>query len=144
MIEIDNKQVDTTLDILDDDEMKRNIIFKAMKSGANVLRESTKEYFKSKLGDVANHYSKYIKAPFYEGVIMKGDKAYLEVKVSIMKDFRMKFFEKGTNDRYTKDNHYRGKMIGKYFFKDARTASTEKVESAIAQTMDNEIKKMLK
>jgi hypothetical protein len=54
------------------------------------------------MGESANHVSKYIKAPFVDGIVLKGDKAYCEARVSIMKDFRMKFFEKGTEDRYIK------------------------------------------
>ena len=59
---------------------------------------------------------------------MKADKDYTEVSVSIMGDFRLKFFEKGTKDRYTSKGFYRGKMGEnkegtsnyRYFFREAR------------------------
>lgn len=64
-------------------------------SGAKVLQQSAQQSFIRKV-DGASHNSPYLKGnkPFYEGVSVKGDKAYCEASVSIMNDFRMKFFEK--------------------------------------------------
>lgn len=142
MIDVDSSQVDDLLNKLDDDDLRRGIIFKAVKAGAKVLQETTKNYFKSAVGAAASHTSPYIKAPFYEGVVMKGDKAYLEARVSIMKDFRMKFFEKGTQQRQTKKGYNRGAMVARNFFKSATEASQGSIEAAIQKSIDNSLKKL--
>lgn len=143
-VEIDAKLLYDCLDTLDDEDVKRNILYKAVYEGAKILRNNTKQYFKNAVGEVATNYSKYISAPFEDGVTLKGDKAYCEYRVSIMRDFRMKFFEMGTKDRYTKDGKYRGKMEAKHFFKDARNASQSSIEDAILRSIDNAMKKILK
>ena len=152
---IDSHEVDNLLNVLDNDELRKNIIFKAIKAGAKVLQTTTKSYFKERMGASANHVSKYLKAPFYDGIIVKGDKAYCEARVSIMKDFRMKFFEKGTNERFIKHHsnvkrsrsktgksNYRGKINGRWFFKDARSASESAINEAIIKSIDNSLKRL--
>lgn len=158
---IESSDVDRFLDNLDDDKVRQNIIYKGLIEGGKILQGMTKEYFKQKMGESAYHQSKYIKAPFYEGVTLKGDKAYLEVRVAIMKDFRMKFFEKGTHDRYIKQKghsdlqraryvkntgkpNYRGAIQPKWFFKDARNASASGVEHATKVEMDYQIMRLQK
>ena len=73
---------------------------------------------------------------------MKGDRAYLEARISIMKDFRMKFFEKGTTQRQTKKGYNRGSMVGKYFFKSAVESSQGSIEAAIQKSIDNSLSKL--
>ena len=158
---IESADVDRFLDNLDDDKTRQNIIYKGLISGGKLLQGMTQQYFKSAMGESAYHQSKYIKAPFYEGVTLKGDKAYLEVRVAIMKDFRMKFFEKGTNDRYIKQKghsdlkrgryvkdtgkpNFRGRIEAKWFFKDARNASASGVEHATKIEMDYQIMRLQK
>ena len=76
---------------------------------------------------------------------MKADKDYTEVSVSIMGDFRLKFFEKGTKNRCTKAGFYRGRMgenkeeTSNYinFFKDAR-------QKDLSGTITNSISQSLK
>jgi len=48
-----------------------------------------------------------------------------------MGDFRLKWFELGTTDRYTKKGYYRGRMQPTYFFKKAK----ESTESEISETL---------
>lgn len=159
--DIESTEVDRFLDNLDDDKNRQNIVYKGLVSGAKLLQGVTQQYFKNAMGESANHQSKYIRLPFYEGVTLKGDKAYLEVRVAIMKDFRMKYFEKGTTDRYIKQKshsnpnkkryvkdtgkpNYRGHIEGKWFFKDARNASASGVEHATKVEMDYQIMKLMK
>lgn len=160
-VTIDSKQVDTVLNKLSDDEVKRNIIFKAIYAGAKELQQITRSYFKNALGDAATHISKYIKAPFYEGITVKGEKAYIEARVSIMKDFRLKFFEKGTVDRYIKQSghsnysrkkkrnvkntgkaNYRGRITGLNYFKNARENSQSYIETVIHKSIQNSLNKL--
>ena len=157
---IDSRQVDDVLKALSDDELKRKILFDAIKKGAKTLQQDTKKLFRQSMGESASHYSKYIRKPFEDGVTVKGDKAYIEASVSIMNDFRMKFFEKGTKQRTTKGrkivgyiNSHKLKREGKghntgsikplYFFKQARQNETA-IKDAIMQSINNALRKLSK
>ena len=157
-VKIDSTQVDNLLDTLDDQEVKNNILFEAVKAGAKVLQQATKNYFRQKVGEAATHYSRFIQRPFEDGIIVKADKSYCEAKVSIMGDHRLKWFEKGTNDRYTKGRkivgyqrnrairegkgHWTGRMTGQYFFRDARQ-STNIIDDAMIQSINNALGKLI-
>lgn len=158
---VDGKQVNDLLNKLSDEDVKRKIIFKAIYSGAKELQRATQSYFKSAMGESASHISKYIRKPFYEGVTVSGDKAYLECVVSIMKDFRMKFFEKGTNERYIKQTghsdytrkkkryikntgkpNYRGAIKPKHFFKDAAQNNKDRINYGMVKSIDKSLKEL--
>ena len=160
-VKIDTTQVDNLLDTLDDQEVKNNILFEAVKAGAKVLQQTTKNYFRQKVGEAATHYSRFIQKPFEDGIIVKTDKSYCEAKVSIMGDHRLKWFEKGTQDRYTKGRkivgyasgrgnklkregkgHWTGRMTGQYFFRDARQ-ETNRIDEAMAQSINNALNKLM-
>lgn len=150
---VDSRELDKLLDALDDDKNRSNIIFKSLWAGAKVLQKNTKESFRQKLGEGATHYSPYINKPFFEGVTVSGDKAYLEAKVSIMKDYRMKWFETGTVERITGyryrkgtykktenttgSSHSTGRIKPLYFFKSARSSSESAMNEAIIKSLDN-------
>ena len=154
-IETISNGIDELLNGLDEERSK--IIYKAVWAGAKRLQQNTKDAFVRKFGAAANNISKYIKAPFKDGVIAKGDKAYCEVRVSIMKDFRMKFFEKGTNERYIKQKshsdykrkrkitntgkaNYRGRINALHFFKEAR-GNNDEINNAMINSIENSLKK---
>lgn len=157
---IDSRQVDDVLKALSDDELKRKILFDAIKAGAKVLQQNTQALFRQSMGESAIHYSKYIRKPFEDGVTVKGDKAYIEASVSIMNDFRMKFFEKGTRQRTTKGRkitgytekhrliregkgHSTGAIKPLYFFRRARQNETV-ITDAIEKSIDNALNKLNK
>lgn len=155
IVSIDSHEVDQLLNALSDQDFKNEILFNAVKEGAKVLQENAQNYFKSSVKG-ANHYSPYIRKPLYEGVSVKADKPYCTVSVSIMNDFRMKFFEKGTAERMTKGrkivgyiNRRRLKREGKghatgsikptYFFRRARENDApinEAIEQSITQALN--------
>lgn len=160
IVQIDSKQVDELLDTLSDDEFKRKVLFDAVKEGAKTLQQNTKKLFRQSMGDSATHYSKYIRKPFEEGVSVKGDKAYIEASVSIMNDFRMKFFENGTKERKTKGRkivgytslrklkrdgkgHNTGSIKPLYFFKKARENETA-ITDAMIKSINNALRKLNK
>lgn len=155
---IDSSQVDKLLNALDDDNVRNNAIYKGLMAGAKVLQGNTKESFRRAMGEAATHFSPYIKRPFFEGVTVSGDKAYLETKVSIMADYRMKWFEKGTaervtgyrvrNGKYKKTSnnsgtsHSTGRIKPLYFFKSARNSSESAMNEAIIKSIDNTLSKL--
>lgn len=157
-VKIDSTQVDNLLDTLDDQEVKNNLLFEAVTAGAKVLQQTTKNYFRQKVGEAATHYSRFIQKPFEDGIIVETDKSYCEAKVSIMGDHRLKWFEKGTQDRYTKGRkivgyqrnrairegkgHWTGRMTGQYFFRDARQ-DTNRIDDAMIKSINNALNKLI-
>lgn len=160
---INSQQVDDLLNKLSDNDQKNKWLYDAVMNGAKVLQQAAQQSFIKKV-EGASHSSPYLKGgkPFYEGVSVKGDKAYVEASVSILNDFRMKFFEKGTDDRYTKsrkitgyqsdgkhlkregEGHYVGKIEATYFFKSARDSSDSAINEAMLQSIDKSIKNAIK
>ena len=162
-VKIDSAEVDQLLNSLSDTDLLNKILFDAVKAGARVLRESTKQSFRSEMGSVAEHVSRWTNKPFSDGVIMSTDKAYNEAKVSIMGDHRMKWFEMGTQDRYTKGRkivgysgtkrnklqrvgkgHWTGRIEGRNFFRKARSSSETAIDDAIIQSINNALEKLNK
>lgn len=141
-VKIDSQKIDRMLDILDDDDIKKEIIFKGLKEGGRVLQEKGQSSFKNKMGSASTHYSPYIKKPFYEGVKLITDKAYNEVVVSIMSDYRMRFYEKQIQNRFTKKGYNRGIVTANHFFRDARMSAEEEINDAILNKIDQELKKV--
>jgi len=151
-VQIDSTQVDKLLDTLDDDDIKRDILFNAVKAGGEVLRQNT-------LSNLAQQ--PFNSSSMRKGVIVEGDKAYSEAKVSIMGDYRLKWFEKGTQARYTKGAkivgvdessrryalkrsgkpRYTGRITPHYFFKSARE-NEGAITDAITQSIDNALRNL--
>lgn len=157
---IEGNDVLRWLDKMADESYQRRVLYKAIMDGARVLQKNTKTAFIRKVGDAASHYSKEVGGPFYDGVRIKGDRAYLGARVHIMKDYRMKWFEKGTNERYTgykirdgkyerrynatDSKHSTGRMDALYFFREAREMSEGQIEEAIMKSINNAYQKIQK
>lgn len=151
-VQIDSSQVDKLLDTLADDNVIRDIMFKAVKAGGETLRKNTLQNLRS---------SSFDSSSMEKGVRVKGDKNYLEAIVSIMGDYRLRWFEKGTAARYTKgakitgidenSTRYALKRTGKprytgsikphYFFRNARDNESA-ITEAITQSIDNALKNL--
>lgn len=158
--QLDSTQIDELLNTLSDDEFRRKLLFDAVKAGAKTLQQNTKKLFRQSMGDSATHYSKYIRKPFEDGITVKGDKAYIEASVSILNDFRMKFFENGTKQRTTKGRkivgyvssrklkregkgHNTGSIKPLNFFKQARENETA-ITDAMIKSINNAFRKLNK
>lgn len=162
-VKIDSAEVDRLLNSLSDTDQLNKILFDAVKAGARVLRDNTKQSFRSEMGGVASNVSRFTRKPFEDGITMKTDKAYVEAKVSIMGDPRLKWFETGTQDRYTKGRkivgysgtkrnrlqregkgHWTGRIEGRNFFRKARSSSETAIDDAIIQSINNALEKLNK
>lgn len=150
-VNIDTAQVDKLLDTLADDNIRRDIMFKAVKAGGEALKQNT----------LQNLRSSFSSSTMEKGVTVKGDKAYTEATVSIMGDYRLRWFEKGTKARYTKgakitgvdenSTRYALKRSGKprytgsiqphYFFRKARENESA-ITEAITQSIDNALRNL--
>ena len=149
----DSSQVDKLLDNLGSENRNR-IIFTALKEGAKVLKEQTLKEMASK-SFKSNTPNRWNGKTMAQGVTLKADKGISEVCVSIMGDFRLKFFENGTAIRYTKpqQNNYlashklkKGSEKGRYtgaikathFFRQARENETP-INEAIKNSLDKQL-----
>lgn len=141
-IQTDMTQIDALLHQLEDENRINKIMMMGLEAGANVLRNATMQNMKSWPG--ASHYSKFVGGPIYEGVRIKKDKAYNEVKVDILSnnssgDWRIRFYEHPIKQRITKKGQNRGTLKSYYFFRDARNNSQHEIDEAIVNRIHNEM-----
>lgn len=153
---IDTSALEGILDNLNEDN-RRLAMLSALRAGGKVLQENTKESLIKKLGSGATSTSERNKYPMSKGVRLIVDKDYNEVVVSIMKDYRLKWFEMGTDGRALKKDHpkdekhrktlhkgeYRGSIGATNFFSEARQ-NDGPVCDAIVERLAKEINKLMK
>lgn len=156
---IDTHELDNILNNLNEENRRKALFTSITKGGQELVKETQSELLK--VLPKANDTGRYGK--MINGVKLKKDKSYDEVKVHIMGDFRLKFFEMGTEERYLKKplkqkentrykyksgtnnsggNPYRGKIQAKYFFQKARENS--KMIDTLINTLEKEINKLFK
>ena len=105
--------------------------------GGDKLVSNAKTQLRQKLGSGATTPNRWNGKTMESGIKLKADGDYCEVSVSIMNDFRLKFFEKGTNLRMTKKGANRGSIKPLYFFREAR-------QQDVADTINQSITESLK
>lgn len=145
-VQIDDKKVMNLFDSLDEDSSKR-ILMEALKKAGKKLQAETKSNLRARIGNKAASPNWWNGQTLESGITLKADKDYTEVSVCIMKDFRLKFFEKGTKERYTSKGFYRGRMgeskegTSNYrnFFRDARNKD---LSGTITSSIDQSLKRM--
>lgn len=107
VVTIDRKQVDNLFRKLDP-EKRNEAMMNALKSGAAVLAQKTRSNLKKGLGKGAdtprperNKNYEWKNKPMTQGVTLNARDTYnTTVQVSIMGDPRLKWFEKGVDERY--------------------------------------------
>lgn len=153
---IERQQVDELLTKLST-ERRSQIMFSALKKGGKALQNETKVQLRQ---SVANTHSpnRWNGKTLEDGIKVKANTVYQEVMVHILGDFRLKFFEKGTEDRYTKihkdklstsqyinqlkkgdRSRFRGKITARHFFRRARQ-NEEVIQDAIFKELDKQFK----
>lgn len=153
---IERQQVDELLTKLST-ERRSQIMFSALKKGGKALQNETKVQLRQ---SVANTHSpnRWNGKTLEDGIKVKANTVYQEVMVHILDDFRLKFFEKGTEDRYTKihkdklstsqyinqlkkgdRSRFRGKITASHFFRRARQ-NEEVIQDAIFKELDKQFK----
>lgn len=118
---------------------------KALIKGANLAKREVKKDLKHTLNPLRKK-SKYKngqdKADITKGIVVSGkrnDPFEDGVKLHIMGDYRLKFFEKGTDDRSTKRGYNRGAQRKTPFFKPALDSCEEQVFKTIEREIDTQI-----
>lgn len=139
-IQVNDNQVQQLLNSLNR-EQNNKILHTALKKGAQKLTDNTKQNLKNILGARASTPNRWNGKTMESGIRIGNDKDYCEVKVSIMGDFRMKFFEKGTQLRKTKKGYYRGRINRYNFFAQARDNDAVIVEE-INKSINESLKRL--
>lgn len=143
-VKIDDSKVYDLFDALDEDARK-DILMKALRKAAKELQEGARDSLRQRIGSKASSPNWWNGKSLDSGIKLRADKDYTEVNVNIMGDFRLKFFEKGTKERYTDKGYYRGRMgnskegSSNYlnFFKSARDKDyTDTITSSISQSLN--------
>lgn len=130
-------------------QMQKKLMMGCLKKGGEVLLRQTRNSLVSTLKESATS-SRHKRKPLIKGVVMKEDKAYNELVVSIKGDFRLKWFEVGTRERTTKrfgksrpPGLNRGQMEATNFFLKARQDSGP-IEEAMGQEFQKQLGDILK
>jgi hypothetical protein len=138
LFSIDDKGLLETFDTLSNRDFTSKVI---MQDTGKELVGQTKENLRKSMGAKAASREKHKKS-LIEGVRMKTDKVYDSVTIDILGEYRLKWFEKGTKDRYTKKRWYRGRIKPLYFFQN--TISDEnKIVNNIKESVIKQIRKQL-
>lgn len=140
-VTIDQSAVQNLFQSLDA-EARKKVLLTALKAGGDRLATDTRTQLRSKLGAGAGTPNRWNGKTMESGIKYKADKDYCEVSVSIMGDFRLKFFEKGTKLRQTrKTKANRGSITALNFFAAAR-ANEGEINDTIFQSIDQSLKRI--
>lgn len=153
---IERQQVDELLTKLST-ERRSQILFSALKKGGKALQQETKVQLRQSVSKTHSP-NRWNGKTLEDGIRVKANTVYQEVMVHILGDFRLKFFEKGTKDRYTKIHKnklstsqyinylkkggkggYRGKINACHFFRRARQ-NEEIIQDAVFKELDKQFK----
>ena len=117
----------------------------ALKKSGSILVRQTRKNLKRILGKKATTKNRWKGKTMSSGVKVTTGKSGEEAKIHIMGDFRLKFFEKGTDIRKTKNKGLnRGSIKGKYFFKAAKSESEQAVFNSLEKNITASINKVAK
>lgn len=139
-LKFDDKQIMMMLDNLSGPELKKAGL-SALRAGGNILKKRTDENFKrtgikmdlQRKEKITRKSGKEV-TKIRRIATVKVIKKDMIVKVHIMSDFRVKFFEKGTKKRFTKGYRYRNEKHAywkgkrKYYRKEGRGRYTGSIE----------------
>lgn len=119
MIELDTSKLERALDNISPSKQKQ-AFRKALKKGAQVLRKETQEELLRSGIKGVKRYSKWgttLYGGVWSGANKSGEAAYVHINERRARgDFRLKFFEMGTQIRKTKQGYNRGRIKRQYNF----------------------------
>lgn len=112
-VKIDTKRVDEILSSLSNNDTVKYIINEGMKAMGDVYYHSILSSLRSEMGSSADtigiHKGFYTYLyPLSSGIATFSKEEELTVGIHALKDFRLKFFEGGTKQRYTKSSKILG------------------------------------
>ncbi len=142
-IQFDAKEVLSMFSLLTSKQQDK-VYRTALKKASAILTKDTKARIKSSLGKVASVKNKRSGKSLLQGVKTKSVSPKA-TKIHIMGEFRLKWFEKGTQKRATKKNYNRGAMTKKYyFFRDAKASKETEIFNSIETLITESIQRIAK
>lgn len=157
-VEVDSGQVLKLFAELDSKRQKqahRN----ALRLAANILVKETRKQLKSNLGKKANSRNWWNGKTLQSGIKVKVNRDATESKVHIMGDFRLKFFEMGTDIRKTTGRNNadvrgrtpirrqrkpakRGKIDPDWFFRTAKRNKENEINASLNKLVKESIQRV--
>lgn len=137
-ITVDAKQVLNMFAELDSRRQKA-VHRTTLRQSGNILARQARVNLKSVVKSKTNARSAKTGKTMNSGVKVKVDRDATRATIHIMGDFRLKWFEIGTNIRKTKQGYDRGQMTATHFFKSAK----EQTEARIFSNIDESLKKSI-
>lgn len=118
---------------------QKTVLRKATRGAAQKLTKGTKQEFRKVVGGkVASSRNWWNGKTLQSGIKYVSDKN-ISHKVHIMGDFRLKFWEMGTQRRYTKKGKYRGYIRKKAFFDPTMQRMENTLADDIKQSITNNL-----
>ena len=139
-LEYDFKDAEAMLKALNPKAISQSKI-NVLRRGANILKKNTDIRYNI----LKRRRSRRVAGKYKSGEsVVSVDKGKGIVKVHILGDFMMKWFEIGTGERYTKGRSKKkikrtGRIQGRYLFKQAQNLTERRIFSTIQQNMEKEI-----
>lgn len=124
-------------------KQQKNVYKNSLRKASRILVSETKKQLKAVIGSKVNNKNRWNGKTLGSGIRFKINSEATEGKVHIMGDFRLKFFEKGTSERYLKKNKsYRGKMTSHYFFRQAKTNKEKEIFDSMDKLISESINRI--
>ena len=139
-LKIDLTQLDQFADrlsLITPNEMNRMLCNSLVKV-ARELKQETENQMRIQWGDTV---TKGIH-PMIDNVIMVKHPEDANVKVHIAKGYT-RWYEMGTDERFTKKGYYRGQIIGRPFFKTAQDSVLSHADDVVGKEMIKYLNQML-
>ena len=144
-VTVDAKQVQDMFAELE--PRRRKQVFRAaLNTSSNILIRETRKNLAGVVKD-PNSPNSWDGKKLQAGIKKRIARDAKSVKVHLLGDFRLKFFEMGTTERYTKRHTkarggkggYRGKNTGQYFFRSAKQSTERRIFEDIHSTLQRHI-----
>lgn len=120
-------------------KQQREVYRKALRKASSILIRQTRTNLKSVIKGSITAISKKTGKSLSSGIKASINKDATQSTVHIMGDFRLKFFELGTNIRKTRKGYNRGKINDKYYFRTAKSTVESEVFSNMEQIITESI-----
>ena len=124
-------------------KQQKKVYRSAIRTSLQPLVKQTRANIRGHFGSVARQKDKYGKS-LLSGVRMSVYKDGSGGNVSIISNFKLRFFELGTIIRKTKRGFLRGKINAIHFFRNARTTTKAAIIESIDKNIADTIKKIWK
>ena len=138
---------------------QKQVYRNALRRAANILVKESRNQLKAELGKKATSRNWWNGRTLISGIKTIADKEGKEAKVHIMGDFRLKFFEKGTDPRRTtgknkasvrgktpirrqKKSADRGRIKSTWFFKNAKQGKEQEIFGTLDRLISESIQRV--